>query len=72
MVAASLLVLAVVLALAATSLAGEAAAGAFLGSGASVLTACLLAIWSRLRVGTGGAAIAAGRMALTRDRKSVV
>lgn len=37
----------------ATSLGGEAQAGAFFGSGALVLTACLLLLWHALRNGAG-------------------
>ncbi|MEQ8786560.1 MAG: FtsX-like permease family protein [Pirellulaceae bacterium] len=59
-----LLLLAVVLAYVATRLGGEAQAGAFMGSGASVLTATLLGVWLRMRYAGGSSRALAGRFAL--------
>jgi len=58
------LVGAIALSMLATTLGGEAQAGAFFGSGALVLTACMLGLWHVLRGGlTSGQA---GRFSLTR------
>ncbi len=59
-----LLVAALLLALTATGLAGEAQAGAFVGGGALVLVACLLGIWSQLRAGGRQVSLIAGRARL--------
>jgi ABC-type antimicrobial peptide transport system permease subunit len=59
-----LLALAVGLALLALKLGGEARALAFMGCGASVLTATLLLIWVRLRYAAGGAQSLQGSLAL--------
>ena len=60
LVAAVMILLTVVLAIAAMFVGGETQAGCFVGSGASLLTALLLIIWTRLRSATsGGAALGA-------------
>jgi putative ABC transport system permease protein len=64
--AMALLVVAVVLAIAATMLGGEAQAGAFVGSGASVLTALLIFSWVRLKAGGVGSMASTGGMMLAR------
>jgi ABC-type antimicrobial peptide transport system permease subunit len=51
LVAALLVVCAVVLAFFATKLGGQAQAGAFVGAGAAILAALVLAIWNQLRSG---------------------
>ncbi len=59
---------AVVLSILATQLGGEAQAGAFFGSGALVLAACLLTLWHYLRAGLGagsGRAFSLGRLSLS-------
>ncbi len=48
-VAASLVVIAVALAILATRLGGESQAGAFVGAGAAILSAALITVWNRLR-----------------------
>ncbi len=50
-VAALLVVCAIVLAFFATKLGGQAQAGAFVGAGAAILAALVLAIWNQLRSG---------------------
>jgi len=64
--ALAMLVGAVVLGFWAARLDEDQQAGAFFGAGALVLIACLAAVWSRLRVGATGAAVAAGRGNLLR------
>jgi len=61
-----LLVAAVALSGYAMQAGGQAQAGAFFGSGASVLAALLLAIWSRLRNTRAGAAVVVGPFVLIR------
>ena len=63
-IAIVLILIALVLAAAATRLGGEAQAGAFVGAGASLLTALLLLIWSWLR--SGGSAASASSLALSK------
>ncbi len=65
-VSALLLISAIGLFVLATTLSGEAQAGAFFGGGAAILTAALLFNWARLRHGTSRAAIAGGGWPLAR------
>ncbi len=59
-VALALAVVAVGIGFAALRLGGEAQAGAFFGSGAAVLAACLTAWWSRLRASGSASLLTTG------------
>jgi len=59
--AVGMLLAAIALSLAAARLGEEARAGAFFGAGAMVLVACLATVWTRLRSGATGPAVAPGR-----------
>ncbi len=65
-VALALVFVAVGLAGLATTLGGEAQAGAFVGGGAAVLTALLLAAWNYLRVPRRATLASAGKLSLGR------
>jgi putative ABC transport system permease protein len=65
-IAAILLAAAVGLAIFAMQLGGEAQAGAFFGSGASVLAAALVYAWHRMRGGSRGGVAAAARFGILR------
>src|SRR5690606_36163691 len=62
-VAAVLLVMAIALTILATSLGGEAQAGAFVGGGAALLAALLIGLWNMLRAPAAGSL---ARLSLTR------
>ncbi len=61
-----LLIAAVIFGLSATRIGEEMQAGAFFGVGAVVLVACLVLVWSCLRRGATGTAVAVGRGNLLR------
>ena len=65
-IAGLLLIAAVGLFVMATTLSGEAQAGAFFGGGAAILSALLLFIWARLRHSGSSSAIATGGRPLLR------
>lgn len=65
-VVAGLVIVALALAVAAVFLTGQQQAGAFVGAGATILTALLLGIWHILRAGGGRIMSISGRWALVK------